>query len=218
MTVALIVGATGLVGRALVEQTLACPEFTQVRCFVRRPCDMQHAKLVVHQVDFNDPRSYETDLKGDVLFSALGTTIRQAGSRAAQYRVDHTYQLQVARAARANGVPCLALVSAAGASVHSPIFYSRMKGELEQEVTRLGFPSLHLLRPSYLDGQRDEARPFEQWGIALTKKLNAVGLLQRWRPIAASSVARAMVALALKGRPGRHLWQPEQLFQLADPC
>lgn len=217
MTTALVIGATGLVGRALVDRLLAGPRFTQVHSFVRRPSLRQHERLVEHLIDFDQPAGYAGLVRGDVLFSALGTTIRQAGSEAAQYKVDHGYQLAFAQAAAANGVPCLVLVSATGASARSRVFYSRMKGELERDVQALGWRRLHILRPSFLDGPREASRPMERLGIAATNAINALGLLRRWRPVPADTVAQAMLQAAAlpEDAAGARIWELDAIFDLA---
>lgn len=218
MTTALVIGATGLVGRALVDRLLAGPHYAQVHTFVRRPSLRRHERLVEHIVDFDQPAAYAHLVRGDVLFSALGTTIRQAGSEAAQYKVDHGYQLDAAKAAAANGVPCLVLVSAVGASPRSRVFYSRMKGELERDVQALGLRRLHILQPSFLDGPREASRPMERLGIAATQAINALGLLRRWRPVPADTVAAAMLQAAAlpETGPAARIWELDALFDLAE--
>src|SRR5512133_1827405 len=124
---AVVVGATGLVGAEIVRRLLANARFASVAILVRRPSGVAHEKLREHLVDFDAPESFAALVRGDVLFSALGTTLRAAGSKEAQYRVDHGYQLRVAEAARRNGIGTLVLVSSAGASPRARIFYSRMK-------------------------------------------------------------------------------------------
>lgn len=216
MSTALVIGATGLVGRALVDRLLAGSRYDQVHIFVRRPSLRRHERLVERVVDFDRPADHAPLVRGDVLFSTLGTTIRQAGSQAAQYRVDHGYQFDFAKAAASNGVPCLVLVSAVGATPRSRVFYSRMKGELERDVQALGIPRLRILRPSFLDGQRPGSRPMERLGIAATHAINALGLLRRWRPIPADTVAAAMLEAAALPQDGLRIWEFDALFELAE--
>ena len=198
MHTALVIGATGLVGRALVEQLLADERFSEVRIFVRRDPGLQHPKLRVSIVDFESPGAWATEVRGDVLFSALGTTLKQAGSKEAQYRIDYTYQYETARTAAANGVPRYVLVSAAMASERSRIFYSRMKGELERDVEKLAFQKITFLQPGLLTGPRREERTGEKIGFALLRFLNRLGIARKQRPIPGSTVARAMIAAAFR--------------------
>ena len=147
---ALVIGATGAVGKDLVDQLLKDDSFERVDVFVRREMPLLSSKLVSHVVDFDHPEIWAELLTGDVLFSCLGTTIKAAGSQDAQWKVDYTYQYDAARAARANGVRQYILVSSVGADAKSKIFYSRMKGQLDEDVEKLGFPGCFILRPPSL--------------------------------------------------------------------
>lgn len=147
---ALVLGATGAIGKDLVSQLLQDEAFDRVDIFVRREVPASSDKLVVHVVDFDHPEQWAGELTGDVLFSTLGTTIRAAGSQPAQWKVDYTYQLQAAQSARKNGVPVYALVSSVGADARSRIFYSKMKGALDRDVQALGFEGCFILRPPSL--------------------------------------------------------------------
>ncbi|HEX9049644.1 MAG TPA: NAD(P)H-binding protein [Anaeromyxobacter sp.] len=211
---AVVVGATGLVGAELVRLLLADPRFAAVAVLVRRAgASPAHAKLAEHAVDFDAPETWAPLVRGDVLFSALGTTIRAAGSRAAQHRIDHGYQLAAARAARANGVPAYVLVSSAGASPRSRIFYSRMKGELERDVEALGLERTRILRPGMLDGDRRERRAGEQLALRILRPLSPL-LPAAARPVHAAIVARAALAAALDPAPGVRRYEPADLFRL----
>jgi len=127
--IANVIGASGLVGKELVKQILDHDEFEKVRIFVRRPSGINHPKLEEQIIDFEQPDSWRPLVKGDVLFSTLGTTIKTAKTKENQYRVDFTYQYEFAKAASENGVPNYLLVSSMGADPKSSVFYSRIKGE-----------------------------------------------------------------------------------------
>ena len=178
---ALVIGATGAVGRDLIDQLLQDDAFESVVAFVRRPLTVENPKLTVYVIDFDHPERWRQLLRGDVLFSCLGTTIKAAGSQAAQWKVDYTYQYEAAQAARENGVGTYALVSSIGADPKSKIFYTRMKGELEEAVKKLGFPACFILQPP-----------------SLVRK--AIGLMRAWKPMPTEEVAAAMVRLAKSGR------------------
>jgi uncharacterized protein YbjT (DUF2867 family) len=210
---AVIVGATGLVGTELLRLLLSDGHFASVAALGRRRTGAAHPNLTEHVVDFDAPAAWAPLVRGDVLFSALGTTIRAAGSQAAQYRVDHGYQLAAARAARGNAVPAYVLVSSAGASPRSLIFYSRMKGELERDVEALGFERTRILRPGMLDGERRARRTGERLALALLRPL-APALPAVARPIPAAAVARAAIAAALDPAPGLRRHEPADLFRL----
>jgi uncharacterized protein YbjT (DUF2867 family) len=198
---AAIIGATGLVGSHLLRLLLDDERFSSVVALGRRSVGLDHPKLRDAVVDFRAPASFAALVTGDVLFSALGTTLRAAGSEAAQYEVDHDFQLRVAEAARRNGVPAFVLVSSAGASPRARIFYSRMKGELERDVEALGFPRLRILRPGLLDGARREVRAGERWALRVLRPLAPV-LPAAARPVHVAVVARAAVRAALDPAPG----------------
>jgi uncharacterized protein YbjT (DUF2867 family) len=210
---AVLIGATGLVGSELLRRLLAGERFSSVVALGRRSTGVTHPKLREHLIDFDAPSSWSDLVKGDVLFSALGTTLRAAGTAAAQYEVDHTYQYRAAQAARRNGVGTYVLVSSSGASPRSRIFYSRMKGELERDVEALGFPRTRILRPGLLDGERKEHRAGERWALRLLRPLAPV-LPASARPIAVAIVARAALEVASDPGPGTLRYEARDLFRL----
>ena len=200
MPTALLVGASGLVGRECLRLLLADPAYERVVVLARR--EMTGAtgaggRLVSRIVDFERLAEHEDVPAVDHVFCALGTTMRQAGSRERFYRVDHDYPVEVARLARAAGARHFALVSAMGADPKSRIFYNRVKGEAERDVAALGWPGLTVVRPSLLLGERAERRLGEEVGKRL-----AFLAPRKWKPIAARKVAAAMVRAAKEGRPG----------------
>lgn len=217
MKTGIIIGATGMVGRQLVKLILTDIRFKKVLIFGRRPIGIMDDKLEEHLINFENPDSWSHLVKGDVLFSTLGTTIKQAGSKEAQYIVDYSYQYQFAEAAAGNGVPVYVLVSSSGASPDSSIFYSRMKGELERDVKKLPFQSITLLQPSLLVGPREKERIGEKIGYGLLKTFNAIGLFKRYRPIHGEVVARAMINAGIAAEPGIHTYTLDKVFTLAGP-
>ncbi|MDU0368792.1 NADH-quinone oxidoreductase subunit F [Hymenobacter endophyticus] len=202
MNTALLVGSTGLVGNYLLGQLLLDDRFTHLKVFTRRPTGYQNAKLEEHVVDFDHPRDWGHLLRGDVLFSSLGTTLRQAGSQRAQHRVDYTYQLDAAKAAAENGVHTYVLVSSANADPDALVFYSRMKGELERDAKRLPFQRIRILQPGILAGSRQEPRLGEKLGVLLATAAGALPMLHHYRPIHGRTVAQAMINAALDETPG----------------
>lgn len=198
---ALVIGATGAVGKDLVEQLLKDESFERVDVFARREVKVPSSKLVLHVVDFDHPEAWSDLLVGDVLFSCLGTTIKAAGSQQAQWKVDYTYQYKAAKAARNNGVGKLVLVSSIGADSKSRIFYSRMKGRLDEDVQKLGFPGCFILRPPSLV-RKGSDRFGEKAGVAILKALNAIGLMRSWKPMPTEEVAAAMIRIAKSDRTG----------------
>jgi len=209
-----VIGATGLVGRALVRQLLGHPGIGKVRVFARRETGFSHERLEQRLVDFGDASTWEPYLSGDVLFSALGTTLKQAGSKEKQYLVDYTYQYRFAEAAARAGVQALVLVSSMGADSRSPLFYPRMKGELDEAVSKLPFRSLTILRPSILAGKREVPRFAENVSAAIMQQVTRL-FFHRYRPIPAETVAGAMIAAA-SGKAPASVVSLEEIFALAE--
>ena len=195
MRSALIAGASGLVGRALVDEVCANPSYGSVHILARRDLRLAARHATVHVVDFNRLESLVLPHIDDV-YCCLGTTRRVAGSRDAFYLVDYTYVLAVARAAMRAGARRCGFVSAAGANLHSWMFYSRVKAQAERDLASLGFGVTVIVRPSFLAGERarlgQPPRFGEKWMLALLRALGPL-VPARWRPIAAFSVARALV-------------------------
>jgi uncharacterized protein YbjT (DUF2867 family) len=195
---AILIGATGLVGSRCVELLLQSSAYRKVVTVSRRPLGMTHRKLEQIETPFEQLGEVIGKLSADDVFCCLGTTIRQAGTKAEFHKVDYGYALEFADGMRKNGASHLLLVSALGAHPHSPIFYNRVKGLLEQEVAALGFPQLSIFRPSLLLGSRDENRPAEALGLRLSGLISPFlrGPLSALRPIPAGEVSAALVACA----------------------
>jgi len=213
---ALVIGATGLVGSHLVGQLLDSDDFRAVKIFVRRKTALEHRKLEEYVVDFDSIEEWENLLTGDVLFSTLGTTLRKAGSKEAQYKVDYSYQYEVAKTAAQNSVKSYALVSSAGAKPNAMTFYGRIKGELEEAVKALNFDKTVILKPSFLQGDRKESRLGEKIGIMLANILTRIPGFKKYRPIEASKVAAALMHADQKDTPGIHEYAWDQVHALAD--
>lgn len=215
MKTALLIGATGLVGSQLLRQLLENKYFSKVVVFSRRSSGLVVPKLEEHIIDFDHPEQWQHLVKGDVLFSALGTTLAKAGGKKAQYKVDHSYQYQFAAAAARNAVPVYVLVSSAGANPESRAFYMRMKGELERDVKELLFSSIIFIKPGPLHGKRTENRLGENIGVAVIRFFNTLGLLRKYRPIAGDEVAQGMITAFKRATPGVAEFELDELFVLA---
>jgi uncharacterized protein YbjT (DUF2867 family) len=189
---ALIIGATGATGKDLVNQLLNDKDFEEVDIFVRKPVDIQNDKLKIHVVDFENPEEWKNLVKGDVVFSCLGTTLKTAGSKEAQRKVDYDYQYQFAKAAKENNVDDYILVSAYGADPKSRIFYSKMKGELEESVKQLHFNKITIFNPGMLE-RKDSDRTGEVLGSRIIKFANKIGLLESQKPLPTDILAKAMI-------------------------
>lgn len=211
---ALIIGATGATGSALLTQLLADDSFSQVSIFVRKPVAITHDKLSVHVIDFDRTNDYRDQITGDVVFSCLGTTLKDAGSQDAQWQVDHTYQYEFAKLAKEGGVKHLVLVSSAFANVKSRSFYVRMKGQLEQDVMALGFERLSILRPPSLI-RPDTDRFGEKISLPILKALSHIGPIKSMRPMPVETLATAMITSAKSKHIGAKILEPKDIWQLA---
>lgn len=215
---ALLFGATGLVGHSVLEFLLLHGAYQRVISFGRRTLEVEHDKLQHHVVDLEHPESYWDFMQGDDVFLCLGTTMAKAGSKEAFYKVDFTYSYYAANIAQRNGANQLLLVSSVGADTGSLLYYSRVKGELEEAVKKLPYWAIHLFRPSVLLGNRVENR----WGKEAAGKIGRVldrlsgGLLMKYKPIEADVVAKAMVSAAQRFEPGIHVYPSHDLQKLSD--
>lgn len=229
MRKAFVLGATGLVGREIVKALLTEKLVDQVTAFVRKPGALAaigittDPKLVERCVNFEDLIRGETNwfqglenCEHSVLFSALGTTIKQAGTKDQQKLIDFTYQLKAAeeykRATAASGTSAnYVLISAIGASKSSPFFYSKIKGELEEAIMHLGFQKTHILRPSLLLGKREKQRFGESAAASAFEFIKKIGikLPKTAEPIHAQDVAKSAIRSALKNDAKTLIFQPQ---------
>ncbi len=193
MKTALLIGASGLVGSHVLDQLLLDKRYNKVVVFSRRSINKTHAKLTEHLIDFDKIQSWQHHLVGDDLFSTMGTTLKKAGSKAAQYLVDYTYPFTVAKRAKLNGVQNYALVSSAGANPNSRIFYTKIKGELDRDISKLFFRKTIIVRPSFIDGQRNEKRLGEVIGLKVMRTLKFIPLINKYQPTPVGDIARSMI-------------------------
>lgn len=205
---AIVAGATGLVGGECLRQLLACPRYERVIVVTRRELGAaaRHDKLREVVVEFDRLGEAKARLRGDHVFCALGTTIRKAGSQAKFRAVDYEYPLRLAQLTRQSGARHFSIVSALGASRSSPFFYSRVKGEVEEGLRQMGWPSLAILRPSVIAGERAESRPLERVSEHLLRLAPAT-----WRPVLARDIAGAMIAVALREPSGVTVVESRQI-------
>ena len=203
MTTAWLAGGSGLVGGELLRLLVADDRFTSISSVGRRTLPVTSAKVAQRTVDFADPITFDGLAAPDVAFSCLGTTIKKAGSPAAFRAVDHDAVIAFAKAARQAGAKVFVHVSSLGAKASSRQLYTSVKGEVEAELATLGFDSVYALRPSILDGDREESRPLERVGLAFARALSPV--LGKYKPTAALAVAVAMIAKAIAPAPGAHV-------------
>lgn len=208
---ALVVGATGLVGRSLVDQLAAAPHIGQVVTLTRRAVAHASPNVVNHVVDFDQLDRFGHLFHGQYLFSTLGTTLKQAGSREAQRRVDVDYQFAAARLAARNGVAHYLLLSSSYADPGSSNFYTRIKGELEQKVSVLDFPRVSIFQPFVLVGERPDRRPAEKAAAVIFRVLGALPGLQQFQPVTGAGVAAKMVSASNAPGPPREWFRRAEM-------
>ncbi|MGV6492230.1 NAD-dependent dehydratase [Stenotrophomonas rhizophila] len=206
----MLVGATGLVGGQVLQQLLDDARCDAVVAPTRRPLAVADPVLLNPVVDFAALPVDADWWAVDAVVCALGSTIKQAGSREMFARIDHDYPLQVATLAQAHGAQAFVLNSAMGANAQSRIFYNQVKGRLEQDLRGLGYPSLTLVRPGLIGGERAERRTGEHLAGVLLGALGPV-LPRAWRINPAGNITAAMLEAALEPRPGVQVIDSAQL-------
>jgi len=192
-THALVLGATGATGQKLVKLLLEDPNYDKVTIFIRRKVSLQHKKLNIHVIDFSKLNEYKSLVKGDILFSVLGTTLKDAGSKDKQYLVDYTYQYEFAKMASDNRVKTYSLVSSLGSNENSPFFYPKIKGKLEESVKLLNFKKIQIYQPPSLIRQPELMRLGEKVSVKVFQKLNSMRILKSLKPMPVAVLASKMV-------------------------
>jgi len=188
---ALVIGASGATGKNLVEVLLHDADYTAVVIFVRSATQRRHAKLTEILTDFDNLEAVSQFIHGDVWFSCLGTTLKTAGSRNRQWHIDFEIPLKFAEVAKRNGVFSAVLLSAYGAKASSPLFYSMVKGKLEDQIEALAFNQYIIFKPAMLL-RKNTDRSGERLSAPLLNFLNALGLFVRFRPLPTSLLAEKM--------------------------
>lgn len=209
----MIVGASGLVGGELLNYLLQAPEYTRIISLVRKPQGIKHPKFEENVVDFEHLEEYKDCFNVHDVFCCLGTTIKTAKSREAFKKVDVDYPLKIAKLAQAVPVEKFLIISSMGANSKSTVFYSRMKGLLEEQLMELGIKSLHIFRPSLLVGNRKEIRLGEKVSAFLAKGLSFafIGRLKQYKPIEAKRVAHGMYKAAQLKNLGTHSYLSNEI-------
>lgn len=210
---AILVGATGATGKDVLQLLLNDDFFNTIEIFVRKEPNVKHPKLVTHVIDFSKPEQWQDLVQGDVLFSALGTTLKAAGSKEKQWTIDYDYQYQFAKAAKNNAVPCYILVSAANANAKSSLFYVRIKGQLEEDVKALNFERTIIFQPPILI-REDSDRSGEILGVKILSFLNSVGILKSQKPLSTKDLARAMVNACKEKSSGISVFEGQNIRKL----
>ncbi|WP_249435808.1 oxidoreductase [Paenibacillus sp. Marseille-Q4541] len=218
---AVVIGATGMVGKQLVTQLLEQHTYAEVIILVRKPTEMTHPKLKQQVVvNWDELQEYEAVFQqADVLFCCIGTTIKKAGSQEAFRKVDLEYPVAAAKIAYRHGVRQFIGISSMGANSQSRIFYSRTKGQFEEEIAKIGIPGVHFVRPSLLLGERKERRAGEKFGEVILRWMDPLlklGIGQNYRAISGTMVARAMICIARRDQTGVYHYSNQQIRKIAE--
>ncbi|MCW1922499.1 NAD(P)H-binding protein [Luteolibacter arcticus] len=210
---ALIIGATGATGKDLVRILLEDPSYTEVVAFVRRSSGLVHPLYSEVVTDFEKLEEVSDFIRGDVWFTCLGTTLKAAGSKEKQWHIDHDIPAKFAELAKRNGVRRAVVLSAYGASTTSKVFYSKMKGSLDEHIANLSFDQCLIFRPGFLL-RKDSDRPSERMMAQALKVVNGLGLFRKFRPMPTSTLAEKL-AKAPKAFPdGKHVIELDEIFRV----
>ncbi|MBE1446594.1 NAD(P)H-binding protein [Paenibacillus sp. OAS669] len=214
---AIVAGATGMVGKALVDRLLSDSGCQEVYTIVRRTTGLRHEKLTELVVDYDRLDIASSLWEGADVFCTLGTTIKKAGSQEQFRKVDCEYPVKLGELAAANRARHFLIVTAMGSDPSSLFFYSRVKGDAEARLRQLPLPGLSVFRPSLLTGEREEVRRVERMGEAAASLLPFLfkGPMRKYKPIAGSIVAEAMLRAARLNRPGVTVYESDAIADLA---
>ena len=207
---ALLIGATGSTGKFLLDELIQDDDYTAVTIFVRRSTGRSHPKLVEHVIDFSNLAQYSELITGDVLFSCLGTTLKDAGSQQKQWEIDFEIPANFARIARENRFTSIVLVSSADASPSSKIFYSRMKGELETTIAELNFGQYIIFRPGLLLREGTD-RTGEKVLVKILHFFNTIGLFKKYKPLPTSILAMKLAKAPWKMPKGTSVLKLQEI-------
>jgi len=215
--VAVLFGASGLIGNCCLRRLLVHQAYDKVISIGRGPIKASHPKLIHYEVDMSHADNYRHLMRGDDLFICLGTTMKKAGSKEAFYEFDHNLIFNIAKTGSLQNMNQLIFVSSIGADSRSLIYYLKVKGELEEDVRRLPYWGIHIMRPSVLLGQREEKRSAEKLAGQLSKGLQyfSGSILGDIAPVEADDVAKAMVQAAQSLEQGSHIHHGSEIVKLA---
>lgn len=210
MKTALVAGSSGLIGSQLLSLLLEDSRYRKIIAISRRPLELTHPKLENVVLDFDQLKQHSQALKSDDIFCCLGTTIKKVKTKEAFRKVDFEYPLELARIGKEQGAENYLLVSALGANKNSSLFYNQVKGEVEDAISKIGIPTLHIFRPSLLVGPRSEQRSGEeaaQW----VYKIFGFMIPNKYMAIESIKVARSMIFIAQEKVKGIIIHESKEL-------
>ena len=216
MKTALLFGASGLVGNHLLNQLISNNNYSKIKLFVRSSIEISDPKIKIIQTDFNNLENHKEDIKGDDCFFCIGTTKKNSPDKNEYKRVELEVPKQIAQIAKSNSVNSFVFISSGYADPKSSGDYLRFKGEVEEELKRLNFSKLGIMRPSFLLGDRKEKRIGEKIGIFVFKLLSPlfVGPLKKMKPIHSATVAKAMIAIT-QNKVSKTIFESDEIADLS---
>ena len=216
MKTAILFGASGLVGSHLLNQLIVNNKYSKIKLFVRSTIDINDPKIEIIQTDFNNLANHKDDIRGDDCFFCIGTTKKNSPNKNEYKRVELEIPKQIAQIARSNAVNSFVFVSSGYADPKSSGDYLKFKGEVEEELKRLNFPKLGIMRPSFLLGDRKEKRVGEKIGIFIFKLLSPlfIGPFKKMKPIHSEKVANAMLNIC-EGEHQQVVFESNEIAELA---
>lgn len=214
---AIIVGASGLIGSNLLNILLTQPDYKEVLVIARKKTKNKNTKITQLIIDFNKLDDYADQITGDVLFCCLGTTRKLTPDLDEYRKIDHDYPVKLAGLAKANGIEQYHYVSSIGANSKSSNFYTKIKGDTEDDLKKAGLNSLHIYEPSLLIGDRKKSRLAERIAAIVMKLVKPLlfGKLKKYRAIKALDVAKAMFKQSLKNKVGTFTYTTDQIQKRA---
>ena len=215
MKTALLFGASGLVGSHVLNQLISNNNYSKIKLFVRSSINISDPKIEIIQTDFNNLENHREDIKGDDSFFCIGTTKKNSPDKNEYKRVELEVPKQIAQIAKSNLVNSFVFISSGYADPKSSGDYLKFKGEVEEELKRLNFPKLGIMRPSFLLGDRKEKRIGEKIGIFVFKLLSPLflGPLKKMKPIHSATVAKAMIAIT-KNDSSKTIFESNEISEI----
>ena len=198
MKTALIFGSSGLIGNQLLSKIIESNNYNKIKLFVRSVPEINDPKIEIIETDFNNLKNHKKDIKGDDCFFCIGTTKKNTPDKEEYRRIEYNIPVEIAQIAKSNSVNSFLYVSSGFADPKNSGAYLRNKGEVEEELKKLNFLTLGIMRPSFLIGNRKEKRMGEKIGIFIFKMLAPLflGPLKKMKPIHSETVANAMIIVA----------------------
>jgi uncharacterized protein YbjT (DUF2867 family) len=215
--IALLFGASGLVGSHVLNQLISNNSYSKIKLFVRTTINISDPKIEIIQTDFKNLENHREDIKGDDCFFCIGTTKKNSPDKNEYKRVELEVPKQVAQIAKSNSVNSFVFISSGYADPKSSGDYLKFKGEVEEELKRLNFPNLGIMRPSFLLGDRKEKRIGEKIGIFVFKLLSPLFLvpLKKMKPIQSATVAKAMIAIS-QNKVSKTIFESDEIADLSN--